>query len=233
MKGSKILIVEDDSTIQTVMKTMLETSGYRVLDAVSSGEAALECVAAQLPDLVVMDIGLEGKIDGIQTASVMRFQYNLPVVFLTANSDEMTLQRVRDTDPFGFILKPVSEHEFFMAIELALYKHYVERQLRDNEFYYRMILRHIGMGVVALDENDRIEFMNEDAEDLTGYALSELRTEHFYKTFNLHRFPVRQPMACVIPNKEHKEIPVTVTLSPILDTGQLKGSVLVITLRND
>lgn len=117
---AKILVVEDDAFIALDVKTALESAGYYVIGPVGTGEGAIEACANELPHLVLMDISLEGKMDGIQTASKIHSLAPIPVVFLSGLTDEATLQRARLVGPFGYMIKPFDEVELTTTVQLAL-----------------------------------------------------------------------------------------------------------------
>jgi signal transduction histidine kinase len=131
MKNINILVVEDEAIVAEDIAYRLEGMGYRVVDLVATGEAAIceatrLCESADPLDLVLMDIMLKGKMDGIEAAQHIRTQLNVPVIYLTANADEVTLQRSKVAQPFGYILKPFKERELKATIEIALSQHQVE-----------------------------------------------------------------------------------------------------------
>ena len=123
MPNRKILIVEDESIIAEDMSDSLISLGYRVTDIVYSGEEAILSVAESRPDLVLMDVNLQGEIDGITAAEEIRSRFQIPVVYLTAYADENTLRRVNSTKPFGYIVKPFEEKNLHTTIQLALHRH--------------------------------------------------------------------------------------------------------------
>ena len=125
-KARNILIVEDEEVIALDMRMSLESIGYRVVDIVDTGKAAVERSAALKPDLVLMDIRIRGEQDGIDVAARLREHMDVPVIFVTAFSDEATLERAKRVSPYGYIVKPFHERELRIAIELALYKHEYE-----------------------------------------------------------------------------------------------------------
>ena len=139
MHKTLILVVEDEVIVAENIRSKLEKSGYLVPETVTSGEQALECLKELQIDLVLMDIELEGKMDGIQAAESIRAQYGLPIIYLTAYADEKTLQRARVTEPFGYLLKPFQTRELHSNIEMALYKHRMEYRLKASEERYRRI----------------------------------------------------------------------------------------------
>src|SRR5947207_10744136 len=133
MRNAQILVVEDESIIAKGIQSDLQGLGYDVPVIASSGEEALEKAAETYPDLVLMDIVLKGDLDGIETSRRMRDQFNIPVVYLSAYRDDQTLERAKITEPFGYLLKPYEERELHTTIEMALYKHRMERQLQMAE----------------------------------------------------------------------------------------------------
>ena len=122
MIAPRILIVEDDSLVALDLKNSLESFGYEISDTVSSGEAAIEKVAALNPNLVLMDILLSGALDGIRTAEIIRKRFNIPIIYLTAYSEEKIFQEAKVTEPYGYVLKSCNSRELHIAIEVALYK---------------------------------------------------------------------------------------------------------------
>lgn len=128
----RIVIVEDEAVIAMDIKESLEGLGYEVVGIASSAEEAWRVVAAKKPALVLMDIVLRGPIDGIEAASKIREQHNIPVVFLTAHADNSTFNRAKIVEPYGYVLKPFRQIELRTVIELAIYKHEVESHRRAS-----------------------------------------------------------------------------------------------------
>jgi len=128
MAKSKIMIVEDEWITADDLRMSLQSLGYTVSSVVSSGEEAIKNAEKDKPDLVLMDIMLKGEMDGIEAASQIRSCYNIPIIYLTAYADEKILERARITEPFGYIVKPFVNEDLKIAIEIALYKHRVEKE---------------------------------------------------------------------------------------------------------
>lgn len=133
MKKKKILIVEDERLVAEDIKASARKLGFSVPAVVGSGEDAVKKTEELRPDLVLMDIVLDGDMDGIEAASVIRSRFDIPVVYLTAHADELTLERAKVTDPFGYLLKPFEERDLDVAIEVGLYKHRMEKTLKEKE----------------------------------------------------------------------------------------------------
>ena len=122
MAGKSILLVEDDDIIARVEDWRLKNLGYTVCGRATTGAEAMEMVVNKKPDLVLMDINIKGNIDGIETAKMIRKGFNIPVIYVTSQSDGATLKRAKETKPDGFIIKPFDDNDLRVAIELALKK---------------------------------------------------------------------------------------------------------------
>ena len=123
MSEARIMIVEDDAIVAADLKNRLTGMGYFIVFIASTGEEAIEQAGIHLPDVILMDIHLAGKMDGITAAFHIGEQYKIPIVYLTAYSDEETLARARKTHPAGYVLKPFEPRSLYVAIEMALYTH--------------------------------------------------------------------------------------------------------------
>ncbi len=132
MKKTKILIVEDENVAAGRLQKSLDQMGYTVTSTVPSGEQAIKKVKEENPDIVLMDIVLEGKIDGIETAKIIQSGFDIPVIYFTAHEDETILERAKETEPFGYIIKPFKDKELKRVIDIALYKHKVEKERRKH-----------------------------------------------------------------------------------------------------
>lgn len=133
MPIAKILIVEDEAITALDIKNILQRLNYEVVGIASKGEAALAMVEETTPGLILMDVTLKGDLDGIDTALILRRTHNIPVVYLTAHSDDETIERSKQTDPYGFLLKPLNERDLNSCIRLALYRFEADKKLKDTE----------------------------------------------------------------------------------------------------
>jgi len=167
---TKVLIVEDEGIVAYDIERRLVKAGYEVPAIVSSGQEALSQIEQTAPDLVLMDIHLKGPSDGIQLAAEVRDRFQLPVVFITAYADKVTLERAKATEPFSYLVKPVSHVNLASAIEIALYKHRIEQELRKREAWLQTVLRFMPEAVVVTDVCGSIQFLNPSAERLTGWS---------------------------------------------------------------
>jgi PAS domain S-box-containing protein len=167
------MVVEDESIVAEDMKTMLEGFGYAVPAVAFSAEEAVKKALDTRPDLVLMDIVLKGQMSGVEAVERIRSRCNIPVVYVTAYADEKTVRRAKVTEPFGYILKPFDARELQTTIEIALYKHRMDKRLRDSEQWLSTTLRSLGDAVMATDTQGCVTFMNPRAEVLTGWTQAE------------------------------------------------------------
>lgn len=171
MDATRILIVEDDTLIAQELEIRLLDLGYAVVGMASSGKAAIALARECQPGLVLMDIILQGEMDGIEAAEEITRRMLIPVIYLTAFTDKETLQRAKITEPYGYIVKPFTERELQANIEMALYKHQSESKLRMIEKWFGASMFGVGEGVVAMKNTDgTITYINRVAEMMTGWV---------------------------------------------------------------
>ncbi|MCE8426223.1 MAG: response regulator [Candidatus Methanoperedens sp.] len=186
MAQTQILVVEDESIVAEDIKRSLQMLGYVVPSIVSTGEMAIKKVEELHPDLVMMDIMLKGKMDGIEAAGQIHAKYNIPIVYLTAFSDDKILERAKVTEPLGYIIKPFKERELYITIEMALFKHDVQKKLKESKEFYESILEGIVTGVWVTDGNDVIIFANRGMNAVAGINPQQLlgtRIDDFQEFF--------------------------------------------------
>lgn len=140
MSNASIMLVEDEIIVAADVQHRLQNMGYAVLGIFDTGEEAIEKAGELQPNLVLMDIVLKGEMDGIEAAQKIREMYDIPIIYLTAYSDEKILERAKVTEPFGYVLKPFEDREIQSAIEMALYKHQMEQKLKESEEKYRKLI---------------------------------------------------------------------------------------------
>src|SRR5579864_1833977 len=169
----KVLVVEDEGLIAHDISNRLQALGHEVVGVASTAAEALE--KAGEADIVLMDIRIDGAKDGITAATEIRERYHVPVVFLTAHADRATLERAKAAEPFGYIVKPLAPATLNTSIEIALYKHRMERELAEREAWLRTILGSIGDAVIVTDAEGRVVMLNRAAEMLTGWVQAEAR----------------------------------------------------------
>ena len=177
-----ILIVEDEGILALGLKKRLEKLGYVVPTIASSGDEAIELAANTKPDLILMDIVLKGGMDGIEAAERISASLRVPIIYLTAYSDEETVKRAKVTEPFGYIVKPYDNKELQIAVEMALHKDAMEK-LRESHHWLETVLRSISDAVITTDKNGKVTFMNPAAEKLIGLKLKKASGESLENLF--------------------------------------------------
>ena len=173
MSPEKILIVEDESIVAMEIENRLLQLGYVLAGRVDRGEDVLAAVASARPDLVLMDIMLSGNMDGIEAAESVHARFDIPVVYLTAYADDATLDRAKRTSPYGYIIKPFQETDLKTTIEIALYKHAMEKKLRQSEQRLRTLSEATFEGICITD-GEVIVDANDQLGTMLGYEREEL-----------------------------------------------------------
>lgn len=178
MKQARILVVEDEPIISLDIQSTLRAMGHEISGVAVLGEEALEKACELHPDLVLMDIKLSGELDGVEAAAHIRKLLQIPVIFLTAYSEDTTLERAKATEPYGYLIKPLVERDLRIAIEMALHKHQAERRTADRERWFSNTLASMGEAVIATDPQGEIRFINPLAESITGWRRAEAVGQH-------------------------------------------------------
>jgi two-component system cell cycle sensor histidine kinase/response regulator CckA len=245
VKRDSVLVVEDERIVARDLEQTLAELGYHAAGIASSAEEAIAHASKRCPDLVLMDIRIRGKRDGVETADLLRRQFDVPIVYLTAHADDATLERAKRSEPYAYLLKPVKAAELRSAIEVALYRHGIEKRLRERERWFSTTLRSIADAVVTVDLAGKITFMNPSAERLTGKSMAEAvgrPAGEVVRLLGASRAPLEQtPLdqaleegrvvelheARLVGSGEDRRIIVSDSAAPVVDKGQLLGAVMV------
>lgn len=188
MSANSILVVEDEVLVARDIKARLVRMGYDVLDTASRGVEAIEKALRLKPNLVLMDINLKDEMDGVEAAIKIRELYDVPVIFCTAYSNEDTLERAKISEPYGYVLKPFDNRELEINIEIALYKHRVEKDLQDTRKRLNATLTNVSDGVIAADLSGQIFVINPVAEKITGWNRLRAKYANLSQVMNVKPF---------------------------------------------
>lgn len=237
MKKTKILIVEDEWIIGNDLKDNLEMVDYEVTNVVAAGEQAIQNVKENKPDIVLMDIMLQGDMDGIETADKMQKFEKIPVIFLTAHSDNDTLNRAKMATPFGYLVKPVRIREAQIVIEMAISKHESDRRLIESEEWFSTTLSSIADGVITTDTNGLVTFLNPVSLSLLDIKSKDAIGKHFCEIVQILDNETNKKVDClttsvireaklinfidhVLVNKQGRKIPISNSVAPIKNTDK-------------
>ncbi len=245
MEPASILIVEDEPVVAKDIQLSLQRLGYRVPATATSGEEAIRKADDMHPDLILMDIVLKGKMDGVETALQIQRKQDVPVIYLTAYADNHTLERAKVTSPAGYMLKPYQAHELRPTIELALHRAQHERHMRERLRWIATTMRCIGDGIVTTDRGGRVVYMNPAAESLTGWSQDDAAGMGVTALLGFHEAgpeyesesPVQQAMTQVrivaiedalLISKQGGRRAIRGSVAPVADNGgSVLGAVLV------
>jgi len=229
MAGENIFIVEDERIVAEDLKHMLERMGYSIAGTAADGKDAIKKVEAAKPQLVLMDIRLQGPMDGIEVAEHIYAHFDIPVIYLTAYADDTTVDRAKGTLASGYILKPFEERDLKTTIELALYRHNMDRMFKNAEEWHAAILTNLGEAVVALDGKNRITYMNKSAEILLGHPMERFFGKSFEDVFFAEEAKPGQAPSQISIKKDGKRMPVFCKRSLIKDReDNTTGTALVL-----
>jgi PAS domain S-box-containing protein len=246
MLAHNILIVEDEGIIAMDLRNQLEDFGYEVVATAFSGGQAISLAVEHQPDLIMMDIVLKGNMDGISAAQSITESMDIPIIFLTSYSDSATIKRAKTVGAYGYLIKPFRPDELHSSIEVALYKHQLERKLKDSEQWFAKTLHCISDAVIATNTEGKIQFMNPVAEMVTGCQLDQIEGIYICHLMTLltesDRTIIENPALSALKTRsvtglDHStllvtqakgEIPIDDGAAPIIDdNGCLLGAVLV------
>ncbi|MGZ4089962.1 MAG: PAS domain S-box protein [Bacteroidia bacterium] len=233
----KILIVEDETVIAMDLQMSLERFGYRVIAHVTRGEDVIETFNSVIPDLILMDIKLEGTLDGVETAQLIHENYNIPVIFITSYSNSDIIERAKKANPFGYIVKPFNDRELRTNIEIAIYKHETELKLKESEKKYRELSESIQQIIIECDFQGALTYVNQSGleflglnygEYLNGVILTDFISEESFNSIkkridNASSESYYTNREYLIKNKFGKHYFIEEYLSPVYSQGALTG----------
>lgn len=246
--GARILVVEDDEIIANLITLILEKKGFHIAGKIGSGEEAVIRSAELQPDLVLMDINLNGLMDGIMAGRYIFSLFHFPIIFLTGYSDEQLLERAKSAQPYGYILKPFTEKELISNVTIALHNHEIRKQYFDKFVVgdTKKILTALESMIVT-DLKGRIVFFNPYTTRLLGCSENDLMMKPVHSVLSLVNDQTNEPLPDPVPEvvrqmlvvnyefntsvltKDQKPKPVSVTARPLKDEqNELFGVTIII-----
>jgi hypothetical protein len=206
----RIVIVEDDPILCDLLKIRLAKMGYSVTGMFATGEDALRAFSEHIPDLVIMDVTLVGNMDGIETAQQIHKDYPIPVVYLTGSSDPQTFERAINTEDSEYVIKPFSDSDLHIAIEMAFHKYGLHRRTKNKLKSLESLLKFAGIGIITTDREGTIMIANHCAESLTGFQFHSSKKTHFSEMVNITDEKgqrIESPVDAIMTDLEVRDLP--------------------------
>ncbi|WP_315791545.1 diguanylate cyclase domain-containing protein [Fischerella sp. JS2] len=246
MVAPKILVIEDEEILAVDIRNTLHKLGYEVYKITDFGENAIQNIVEISPNLVLIDIGSIGKLDCVEVIDTIKINFTIPVLYLTDNSGLTTFNHNSLEEPFSYIIKPFTEKELYNAVEMALYKDKIQKQLQQENQKLLTVINSMGCAVVMTDINSCIQMINPIAEVLTGWQQKEALGKFWRDVLNLvdkdtgeeivhivtqameTGVVLQLPENCLLITRDGKKIPIGDTVAPIRDhMGRIAGAVIV------
>ncbi|MBF0431785.1 MAG: response regulator [Fibrobacteria bacterium] len=247
MSKERILVVEDGSLVAMDMERQLQERGYQVINTVSNGKDAVHQALKHKPDLILMDIMLDGDMDGIQAADQILQQIDIPIIYLTAYADEQILKRAKATCPCGYLIKPYVEENLHATIQMTLSRYAREKSHQKKSKWLSEGLNTINDGVIMTDIKHCVTFMNKAAKIFTGFETDSITGKDVHDVLHIagpnSPSEMDSPSITAINSESESEIPscallntndnktalVTINAKPVkTEEGLLIGAVITI-----
>lgn len=194
--GNTVYIIEDEEITYVQISHFLKLRGYEIIGQSSSGEDAIAKVVKLRPNVVLVDINLAGKLDGIETTEFINKEYNCPIIYITSDDSSETLEKLMRTRPYGFLRKPLRFDALCNTIELALERFHAERQLRESEALFSQVINSLrGYSLIMLKPDGSIFNWNESSQRMLGFKTEEMQDKDFSNLF---------------PSEEAESLPITI-----------------------
>lgn len=246
MSTAKVLIVEDEVIVAKDISLRLKELGYTPCDIASSGEEAIEKALFHKPDIILMDIMLKGKMNGIEASEKIKESLQIPIIFITAYTNNPILKLAKINEPYAYIVKPFDERELHINIEIALYKYKTEKRLKQSEERLYKTLVNIGDAIITTDTKGNITFLNPTAEKLLSSDSNNLISNSIYDLISIYKEENEEIIIdylddsinlnnintyddCVLKTKNSNEIIVNIKTAPIRDyNNNVIGAAVII-----
>jgi two-component system, NtrC family, sensor kinase len=237
-RGPRVLIVEDERVVATHVERSLSDAGYVVTGIAATAVEAAGLLSEGVPDVALVDIRLRGKSEGFEIAERLRAENDVPVVYMTAHTDDDTLQRAARTGAYGYVVKPFTIGEVKSALQVALFKHRMDQHLAERERWFSTTLRAIADGVVTCDAEQRVTFLNAAAERMLGRGEAQTRGLGIAEALGRGQAVIPEVVQAL---KQRKSVELSLeselntksallegTVAPIVHAERVLGAVLVL-----
>ncbi|MDP8202579.1 MAG: response regulator [Candidatus Tenebribacter burtonii] len=236
---TKILIVEDERMIAEDIKYILNHYNYEIVGIFKNGKDAIDSVSKKKPDIILMDIMLEGDINGIDTGRIILKDHDIPIIFLTAFADTETVESAKNVTPYGYILKPFEQAELYAAIEIALIKHNTEKKLYESNAQFESMFLGNPEPCVYLNNDFEIVDINPKFKELFGFSLIDIKDKKINSViipdgYNEEAAELNNDTLdgyvyfdTLRKKNDGNLIPVSISAAPIIIKGEPRGSFVI------
>ncbi len=244
----RVFVVEDDMVMQTFIKEILKEEGYEIAGVYDTGEDAVMAVANSKPDIIIMDIELNGYLDGIETAERIRESYQCPIIFMSGMSDQNTVDRTKLNETFAYLIKPFKPRELIVNIEMAMYKFLTDIEVKKKQQSLSAIIRNLGEGLIVTDKLGNVKIINPLAEIMLAVNASSCIDKDIKTILNINDMPTLQflevlkdlkkwplkhnevfEVSTELVNANNIHLPVNLNLNCIYDKNeQIDGYIFII-----
>jgi putative nucleotidyltransferase with HDIG domain/PAS domain S-box-containing protein len=227
--AKKILIVEDDATTSIIIRKFITDFGYEVAGKAATGAEAIKSAFETNPDLILMDIQLEGDLDGIDASLKIKENSNTPIIFITSSTDTATIERVAKINSYGYIIKPIDKNDLKVSIQMAFLRHKMDKKIDENQQKFSTILNCMADSVFVTDYDGYLTYANSIAKSILGKNDSEILNRLLLDVVSIEKGLYEQIENCsFIISAAGEKIPVDYTASPVKDAkDNIFGTVLV------
>ncbi|MDD2848921.1 MAG: response regulator, partial [Desulfuromonadaceae bacterium] len=180
---AKILLAEDEGIAARYLKQSLTRMGYEITGTVQSGDDVMAAVEENPPDLILMDIALGGKIDGITAAQKVRANFDIPIIYATGNTDSEVFERAKLTEPYAYLIKPYDLSQLHNTIQIALFKHDFEKRLKESENRYRTLFDVSDNAMMLINADATVTMINEQFAAMMGCSKEAVENKRPWTDF--------------------------------------------------
>ena len=202
--SARVFIVEDEAITAMRLEHQLTLLGYVVCSSVTTGEESIELCSEVRPDIVLMDIHLEGELDGIEAAAILKEKHDIPVLYITSDSDMQTLHRAKVTSPSGYILKPFTQKDLSTNIELALHRHEEDQKDKNKQALVCQWIETLGVAIIVTDLKGVITLFNDSAKIMTGLSSEQVEGKYLLEIVATQSQSKSSPLSTILSQVAHK-----------------------------
>lgn len=188
-KSKKIMVVEEHLIISQDIEMTIEELGYKAINCSTSGEQTLTNIEKEKPDLILIDVFLQGDELGFELAKKIQKFYHIPIIYITTYSNLDVISKIKETNPYGYLIKPIKDSELKIAVEIALYKSEIENKIEEERNNFQILIENLPYSVALLDKKGNPIYINPKFTEQTGYILKDITTKEKWAD---HAYPNEQ-----------------------------------------